>query len=589
MVDMMALWSQAIAPIERVGMKPREFATVAGLVVALAILGAIAITTYRSTRQALDDYRWVAHTYQVLEKLRDLQAAVMQAQAQPTTLDHLPALIQDLRQLTRDNPRQQQRLDALAPMMQPPVQGHVAMDAIRTSIATMEQEEQALLAQRLARNEQSQQLAMVIIIVGNIAAFVSLALAITVISRESTRRLRAERDAIADRHKLDLILSSVSEGVVAADAQGHFTLFNPAAETLIGIGATSVPTAEWAEHYGVFHPDRVTPYPADQVPLVRTLRGESCQNVEIFMRNPKKPEGVAVSVSGRPVLSERGDVVGGVVVVSDITERKRFEDEISRKNDELAHAYADLDRTRLQQLETKDQLLSHVSHELRTPLTAAYQFVEILRDGVAGDLSQEQQEYTDIALRNLKQLRAMIGDLLDATRVESAKLTIEPTRMNLADIAKDVCRTLYSPAAEKGIVIDNRIGSIPDVLADPDRVRQVFTNLLHNAIKFTRDGRITLDASLADDDPSYVRVSVADTGCGMSSEDANRIFNRLYQAGDRGIDSRQGLGLGLYICKELITRQGGRIWTESELGKGSTFHCTFRVCQPAAALAEAHT
>src|SRR5581483_10958435 len=211
MVDMMALWSQAIAPIERVGMKPREFATVAGFVVALAILGAIAITTYRSTRQALDDYRWVAHTYQVLAKLRDLQAAVMQAQAQPTTLDHLPALIQDLRQLTRDNPRQQQRLDALAPMMQPPVQGNVAMDAIRTSIATMEQEEQALLAQRLARNEQSQQLAMVIIIVGNIAAFVSLALAITVISRESTRRLRAERDAIADRHKLDLILSSVSE------------------------------------------------------------------------------------------------------------------------------------------------------------------------------------------------------------------------------------------------------------------------------------------------------------------------------------------------------------------------------------------
>jgi signal transduction histidine kinase len=447
----------------------------------------------------------------------------------------------------------------------------------------MEQEERALLARRIARNSRSQQLAVIVIVVGNLLAGVLLAGAVSVSYRENRRRLLAEATALGDRNRLDLILTSLGEGVVAADANGTFTLFNPAAEALIGVGATSTPSGSWSTRYGVFQTDQVTPYAADQLPLVRALRGESSHDVEIFVRNEKRPDGVLLSVTGRPIRSQSGDVLGGVVVINDITERKRFETEIRRKNDELAHAYADLDRTRLQQLQTKDQLLSHVSHELRTPLTAAYQFAEILRDGVAGDLTPEQREYADIAFRNLKQLRSMIGDLLEATRLESAKLTIQPTRMKLAEVASDVCRALRSPAAEKGISIDNRIGAIPDVLADPDRVRQVFTNLLHNAIKFTQEGRITIDAQVTVDDKPSIDVAIADTGCGMTAEDASRVFNRLYQAGNQRNDSRQGLGLGLYICKELVTRQGGSLWVDSELGKGSTFHCTFPVFEDQAA------
>ena len=98
---------------------------------------------------------------------------------------------------------------------------------------------------------------------------------------------------------------------------------------------------------------------------------------------------------------------------------------------------------------------------------------------------------------------------------------------------------------------------------------------MHNAIKFTENGRITIDAQSATNGSRSIEVTVADTGCGMSPEGAGMVFNRLYQAGDQRPESRQGLGLGLYICQELVARQGGTIWVESELGKGSRFHCTF--------------
>jgi signal transduction histidine kinase len=523
------------------------------------------------------------------------------------TLERLPDRLRDVQTLTQDNPSQQARLATLKPIIQAKLSvlvnqrtvrqdngaaaaqalvasgaGKNLMDSIRGVLAAMKAEEQTLLIQRIAANERSQRLSIVVIVAGNILACVFLAGAITVIYKENTRRRRAEQIAVTDKYKLDLILTCLGDGVVAADTHGHFSLFNPMAENLLGLGATPGPHEEWAERYNVFHPDRVTPYVATQTPLARTIRGESCENVEMFIRNPNRPEGVMISATGRPLRDEAGTLLGGVIVFSDISERKRHEDEITRKNDELAHAYAELDRTRLQQLQTKDQLLSHVSHELRTPLTAAYQFVEILRDGVAGDLNTEQLEYAEIALRNLKQLRAMMDDLLDATRLESAKLTIDAKRMNLSDAIKEVCRTLYSPIAEKGIVLENRVGLIPDVWADPKRVRQIFTNLLHNASKFTQNGSISIEADVVAGESPLVRITVADTGCGIKAAALNRIFTRLFQAGNQPEEPRQGLGLGLYICKELVTRQGGDIWAESEPGKGSVFHCTFPVFSEAA-------
>ena len=319
-----------------------DFKIFTGFIAALVVLAGIAITTYRSARQALADDRLVVHTHQVLEALQEVLVTLVDVETMvrgyiitgqdaflepyERTLQALPDRLKEVQTLTWDNPRQQQRLRTLKPIIEAKLAtlvgqqnarreegaeaaqalvgsgtGKHLMDSIRGVIAAMKNEEQTLLGQRIARNQRSQRSAIVVIVAGNILACVLLAGAITVIHRENTRRKRAEQSALTEKYKLDLILTSLGEGVIAADTRGKFSLFNPMAEKLIGIGATAGPHGEWTERYGVFQPDQVTPYPAEQLPLARTIRGESCENVEMFVRNPNRPEGVMLSATGRPL------------------------------------------------------------------------------------------------------------------------------------------------------------------------------------------------------------------------------------------------------------------------------------------------
>lgn len=240
---------------------------------------------------------------------------------------------------------------------------------------------------------------------------------------------------------------------------------------------------------------------------------------------------------------------------------------------------ARLEEGRKQQLLTKDQFFSHVSHELRTPLTAVYQFVTILLDGIAGDLNEEQRDYLEIVLRNVKQLQTMVAELLEAARADSGKLAIDPRGVSAVVLVNRTLDMLAAGAAVKGIELSAEISpDLPLVYADPQRLSQILTNLIDNAMKFTPSkGSITVCARVDDADSSFVRLSVADTGCGISPDGVTRIFDRLYQEEKTLETNRKGLGLGLYICKELVTRHGGRIWVESELEKGSTFYLTLPV------------
>jgi signal transduction histidine kinase len=235
-----------------------------------------------------------------------------------------------------------------------------------------------------------------------------------------------------------------------------------------------------------------------------------------------------------------------------------------------------LEKTMQQRLLTKDQFLSHVSHELRSPLTAIYQFVTILLDGLAGDLNPEQKEYLNIVLRNLQQLHNMITDLLEATRAETGKLAFEPRCVSLSQLASEVLETTLPTAIAKGVALTVDVPTdLPFVFADPARIKQILTNLIENAIKFTpAKGEITLRAQINNHDSDFLCVAVADNGCGISPEGTQKIFDRLFQETETIDANRQGLGLGLYICKELVKLHGGKIWVESDLGKGSTFYFT---------------
>jgi signal transduction histidine kinase/DNA-binding response OmpR family regulator len=237
----------------------------------------------------------------------------------------------------------------------------------------------------------------------------------------------------------------------------------------------------------------------------------------------------------------------------------------------------ELDRTRREQLEMKDEFISHVSHELRSPLAALHQFTTILLDGLAGEISAAQTEYLQIVLKNSLQLRDMIGDLLEVTRAQAGKLTIAPQPISICDLFQPVTQTYERRAQDKRIAFATSCAAhLPLVQADPNRIGQVLSNLLDNALKFTSEGEVSISSSL-DEHDGFVRVAVADTGCGISAASLPKIFDRLYQSPNTVEMSRKGLGLGLHICQHLVELHGGKIWVESKEGEGTTIFFTIPV------------
>ena len=235
-----------------------------------------------------------------------------------------------------------------------------------------------------------------------------------------------------------------------------------------------------------------------------------------------------------------------------------------------------VEATRKQQLEFKDQFLSHVSHELRTPLTCIYQYVTLLLDGLAGPLAPDQTDHLKSVLRSTHQLHAMIRDLLEATRAESGKLRIEPRCLDIHELVQQATAMMRPAADEKRIGLEAVLDQpVPFVYADPDRTLEVLINLIDNAIKFTPPkGTVIVKASMVETDPSSVYLSVNDSGRGIPQEALPQVFDRLYQDPNAVDGNRTGLGLGLYIAKEIVTRQGGRMWVASQPECGSTFSFT---------------
>jgi signal transduction histidine kinase len=237
------------------------------------------------------------------------------------------------------------------------------------------------------------------------------------------------------------------------------------------------------------------------------------------------------------------------------------------------------DVIRTQQLQFKDEFLSHVSHELRSPLNAIYQFATILEDRLAGELNVEQQNYLGIISRNVKQLQAMINDLVEVTRMQAGKLKIELQCTSASDAVVDAVNTLEGAATAKGITLTSEIElGLPSVCADPTRIRQILIILLDNAIKFTApSGAVKVQGHVFGRDPNFLVLEVSDSGCGINPNMTEQIFERLFQTPDPALAGRKGLGLGLFICKELVIRQGGTIWVRSAPGKGTDFFVTLPI------------
>jgi len=237
------------------------------------------------------------------------------------------------------------------------------------------------------------------------------------------------------------------------------------------------------------------------------------------------------------------------------------------------------EEVRMERVRLRDQFLSHVSHELRTPLTAAYFFVTNVQDGLFGDLNPEQLEHLSHGVDNLNQLKDMVCDLLDITRTETHKLSVIPKYIQPVTLAREVLSTCRRDAVVANVRLTSAVETdLPYLWVDPVRVRQILINLTDNAIKFTPpNGKVSIHCELFAADDGFLCFSVVDTGRGISPESLEVVFDRLAQINTSEETSRKGLGLGLFIAKELVVLHGGRIWLESQVGKGSTFFFTLPV------------
>jgi GAF domain-containing protein/anti-sigma regulatory factor (Ser/Thr protein kinase) len=221
----------------------------------------------------------------------------------------------------------------------------------------------------------------------------------------------------------------------------------------------------------------------------------------------------------------------------------------------------------------KSEFLANMSHELRTPLNAIIGFSEVLQEKLFGELNEKQAEYTDDILTSGRHLLSLINEILDLSKVEAGRMELELATFDLP-LAIDNARTFVRERATKhGITldvdVDERLG---DCVGDERKIKQILLNLLSNAVKFTPEGgRIGIHARQTD---GSVEISVSDTGIGISPEDQARVFEEFRQVGGDYAHKTEGTGLGLTLAKKFVELHGGKIWVESEVGKGSTFTFT---------------
>ena len=246
-----------------------------------------------------------------------------------------------------------------------------------------------------------------------------------------------------------------------------------------------------------------------------------------------------------------------VMSIGDITERKKAEKKIK---DAIA---------------MKSNFISMVSHELRTPLTAIKEGIAIVHDEATGPINDDQREFLEIAKRNVDRLARLINDVLDFQKLESGKVDFDLQNNDINQIAKEVYESMNNVSRSIDVEFNLELAQeLPDVRSDHDKIIQVLTNLVSNAMKFVDEGSVTIKTiSKAD----AVEVIVSDTGIGIRQEDVPKVFQEFEQLGKHGGRKIGGTGLGLAISKEIIQKHKGDIWVESKYGKGSSFHFTLPV------------
>lgn len=221
----------------------------------------------------------------------------------------------------------------------------------------------------------------------------------------------------------------------------------------------------------------------------------------------------------------------------------------------------------------KSEFISTTSHELRTPLASIKEAISLVSDATTGPINEKQRKFLGIAARNIDRLAALINNLLDMSKLDAGKMKLHKTQVSILHIAEEVFATFEALSRSKGITLQmKRTEGLPLIYADKDKISQIIINLVSNAFKFTNEGHaVEIQVGYYGPDKNNIEVGVKDTGVGIGKEDISKLFQKFQQADSPLTRKAVGTGLGLIISKEIIEMHGGRIWVESEQGKGSRF------------------
>ena len=370
------------------------------------------------------------------------------------------------------------------------------------------------------------------------------------VTAESRRRVEA---AHAD---LLAMLETTPAAIMIFDLDGSVRLRNRAATEVLGIEPQNPELRKnyWSRFKRVAK-DGTVIAPGQWV-SARALRGETVSNHELEIHHPDGRV-YPIIASGAPLKNELGHVTGAVVAFQDISRLR------------------EVDRM-------KEEFVSIVSHELRTPLTSIRGSIQLVLGEPGSVPDQEHRTLLQIALNNCERLVRIINDILDVSKIESGNLALHKKAVNVAELIRQSVDVVASPARNANVKVEVKLpGNLRPVMVDQDRIVQAIVNLLSNAVKFAPSGSTVTIAAIASE--QNVTVSVSDEGEGIAPENLSRLFRKFQQVDSSSSRRKGGTGLGLAITKALVEQHGGRIFVDSELGKGTRFSITL----PLATLDEA--
>jgi PAS domain S-box-containing protein len=363
------------------------------------------------------------------------------------------------------------------------------------------------------------------------------------------------------------ILEAAPDAIIGVDREGRILLLNLVTEKLFGYKREEL----LGQTVDILVPDALRAGHAQhrahywEHPVIRPMGS----GLALHGRR-KDGSSLPVEISLSPVTSEDGFRV--MAVIRDISERRQTEDRLREMQQTYARELESRNREVERANQLKSEFLASMSHELRTPLHTIIGFSELLAEELEGPLNEKQRRFIDHIHTDSLHLLALINDILDISKIESGRLSLSREAFDITGTVEETLSSIRPQGIAKAITIETNLSIPVPIYADRLRIKQVLFNLLSNALKFTPEGgKVAVEAALRN---GFIEISVSDTGIGIPKDQHEAVFDKFYQVGATTKGVREGTGLGLAISKALVEEHGGRIWLESEPGRGSRFTFT---------------